>query len=151
MKWIALVIVVSLCACEPETKKVDENFIVDAMQDGKIVTVEKEDVIINGVVVGELSEPLTTGCFSIPECVRMDEVNRGIIKKLTDDFSNYAEAEAQSPPTGVTYFLTTYYGPYWATNGTYTAMRALITATGGEYPGKRVGWCNNHPERCVEE
>jgi len=153
MRWflLALCLSISLISCE-EDEQVDDNFIVSALKSAHVVTIDAEQTVrIGGIIVGTYTGAVTTGCFGIPTCVRMDEVNRGIIKKDIDDFSLYAEAEAASPPDGVSYFLTDFFGPYWATNGTYQSMRGLINATGGTYPGKRVGWCNNHPARCVQE
>jgi hypothetical protein len=140
-----------LGCCDDCREQVDENEIAKAIKSGAMVNIDDDMISIDGIVVGHTARAITTGCFGIPECIRLDETNRGIVKKSTDDFSSYGEAEANDPPTGVTYFSTNFYGPYWYSNGTYTAMRALITAGGGTYPGKRIGWCNNHQDRCVQD
>jgi len=136
--------------CEPEdvTSYADE--IIAALQAGEIVEIQ-EAVEVDGILISESSKAVTTGCFGFDWCVRMDDSNRGIVEMSSDDFVVYAEESSAEPPTGVTYFSTNFYNPYWATNGNYHAMRALVDLAGGGYPGKRVGWCNNHPERCVQE
>lgn len=146
-KYVFLSVFLLFFGCDDEVQP-PTNEIIDALQSGEIIVVDTP-IDADGIIAVKKSA-VTTGCFGFAWCVRMDETNRGIIKKSIDDFSVYAESTADEPPTGVTYFSSDFYGPYWATNGTYTAMRALITAGGGDYPGKRIGWCNNHPERCVQ-
>ena len=149
MKNLILAIALFVCACDSGSY-VTNTDIVDALQAGEIVNINDGEASINGIVVGELSDPLVTGCFGIPTCVKMEpsDTSRGIIKISTDDFSYYAEVGSQEPPTGYTYFVSTYYSPYWATTGAYTEIRGLVDAAG--YGDERVAYCSTSPERCVE-
>jgi hypothetical protein len=156
--------------CDPctETEETEiENLIVDELVSGSQVMVyERDDIIdievdngvqtmqytfgvdrprIDGITVGTSRRGLTTGCFSIPECVRMDEKKKGNIKISEDDFAVYHEIDN----TGVLYFLDTFYYPYWYSNGNYIAFRNQVdNYDGGKYENKRKGCCLNNPEKC---
>ena len=144
--FLALSLVLALCGCCDDCEEItSDSLIKESLLAGDIVTIETDDtILINGIVIGKKSAALTTGCFGIPECVAMNEVNRGIIKKSTDDFSNY-----DNFATGTTYFLTTFYCPYWAHVSNPTAMNALIMAAG--YGDKKNAYCLLFPAKCAEE
>lgn len=147
---LTLVLLVLSLGCEPDAGTSSADEIIAALQAGEIVEIPSV-VESDGILISESSKAVTTGCFGFDWCVRMDDLNRGIVSLATDDFTVYAEESSEEPPSGITYFSTNFYSPYWATNGNYHAMRALVDLAGGGYTGKRIGWCNNHPERCVQE
>lgn len=133
---------------EEITQSGAEALIAGSILAGDIVTVtevgDDKEIKIDGLTVAVTKSAITTGCFGIPSCVRMDEPNRGVVKSDIDDFvfmDNYA--------TGVTYFSDVYYTPYWAQApaAAYHAMDALIMAQG--YRERRNGWCREHAAKCV--
>lgn len=139
----------AMMRCCPECEVIDDpNFIGTAIRDGDIVTVWDDSVVyINGIIVGTLRKGLTVGCFGIPECISMTEPNRGIIKKLNDDFSLYSDLEDMGGST--TYFSSESYGPYWVGNGNGIAFRNIVdNHGGGAYQPKRQGCCANNPDKC---
>jgi hypothetical protein len=127
----------------------NDSTIKDAILNGEIVKLSDVDseglseVSINGIAIGTIHQAITIGCFEIPTCVRINELGgRSIVRLTTDDFAIYEEESASEPPTGVLYFSTLFYSPYFYTNGNYHAHRALVDAHGdGEYTGKRLGYC----------
>jgi len=146
MKNVLCILVLSclLFGCHEE---VDNDFIVEQIEQGAIVTVQItggdfNDVAVNGIVVGVVHKSILVGCFGYEWCVKLTESSRGIIRISDDAFVMYGEEGSAEPPSGSTYFSTDFYGPYWYTNGNYHAFRALVDAhDSGEYTGKRLGYC----------
>ena len=127
----------------------NDNFVDISIDDGQQTVMVSFEVFelprIDGISIGVSRRGLTTGCFSIPECVRMDEKKKGNIRISEDDFAVYHEIDN----TGVLYFLDTYYNPYWYSNGAWQAFRNQVDNHGGEkYKNKRKGCCQNNPEKC---
>jgi hypothetical protein len=174
MKYLIFAIFVffALVGCDHDCKVVDENFIAAALKEGNIVEIDNDVVSVNGIRQGIFANPfwlikekktgITTGCFSIPECVRMDETKaRGVVKISTNDFSTYVENGSEQCPgdiTSVTYFLDTFYSPYGAVSSDRNQLRNAIKNQVGlwnghpDLPGKRLGWCvEKNPHTCYQD
>ena len=151
--FIVLCLFVLSC-CDPcEVSEPEANALIKAaLLDGSAVTVWEESdhksIEIDGIIQFTTSKKaLTTGCFSIPTCVRIDDDYRGIIKISEDDFIMYDEKEFYG--SSVTYILNTSYSPYWVGNGNATAFRNVVkNHGGGAYENKRKGCCANNPSKC---
>jgi hypothetical protein len=178
-------------ACEPE-KECDDSWIRNAILDQRVVTVvEKEVIVDNGIVAGrytgtfhytgvmdynatlaervqadkgivQIKNPLTTGCFGVPECTRLDGTKgRAIVRVVDDDFTIYWEDESDAWPGdigGVTYCLEGPYSPVDDVSSDRNQLRNRIQnqidrwAGHPSYHGKRLGWCQEkNPHLCHQD
>lgn len=136
---------------------------IDNSEESIIETFEIDIVpFIDGILVNKSHHALTTGCFEVPECVRMDDTKgRAVVSISLDDFTLYWEDNSEEFPgdiTGVTYFSTDWYFPYGASNANRNQLRNEIQNEVGLWNGhpsmhgKRLGWCQEkNPHTCYQD
>ena len=120
----------------------DDEYIDVRIDDGQSTTMVSFEFntmpLIDGISIFARKRCLTTGCFSIPTCVRMDELKKATIRISEDDFAVYNEIDN----TGILYFLDTYYAPYWYSNELWQIFRNEVDNYGGGiYKAKRQNCC----------
>lgn len=181
---LALVLLISI-GCEDE-KEVNDNYVKQAILDMKLVTIMDDATVnIDGIVglryVGTFhytglmdsaqdrdgisAKALTTGCFSVPTCFRMDDTKgRAVWSRVTGDAAIYWEDGSDMWPGdigGVTYGNSAEpngYFPFDATSVQRNVLRTRIQNQAGNwagYPnadGQRLGWCQEkNPHTCYQD
>lgn len=139
MKKIILIlfVVISLLGCE-SYEEVNDTTLKEAILSGDIIHIEDYDdeynlTTINNIVVGKIRKSITYDCFGAPSCVSLDENYRALVRTSTDDFAFWC-----GDCTGITYFSTNYYNPYWY-NNLFPPLRGQIQGSG--YLAKIIAFC----------
>ena len=183
MKNVLVIIAMALLviSCEPcdnceQCDEVDDTFLVDAILDGDVVTIDDKDneqaVQVNGAFSGILSKDvavkryavITCNLFGYPEICSMTGTKGRALGKSSgspteDDITTYREAGSEADPgdlSGMTLYSNVWYPNDDDTNANPNALRGKVAAWGAGWNNARVDFCDiGNPKgthvHCVQE
>lgn len=107
----------------------------ELLEEGAIITIDQ----------AEKTRAVTTGCFGIPTCVRMDDPRRLVVQRVTWKLGMYC-----TNCTGVTYFLSNYYTYAVADDEQCVAFYNIVNNYREDLRVQVVEQCLSSPVSCEE-